>query len=101
MNEEPYTRQDEEEASAGELRAVYAAMSRRSGLRAEDFHVGDRVRLLPRAQVHAGGHSGTVAGFGLGGVLVALDQLPPVAAPVVVSPDLLEPELRPWKSRPA
>ncbi len=97
MNKEPYMSQEENErATAGELQAVHAAMSRRSGLRAEDFLTGDRVRLLPRAQMDAGGHSGTVVGFEpLGGVLVALHQLPPVAAPVAVSPDLLERDFRP------
>ena len=94
---------EEEEARAGELRAVRAAMERRSGLRAEDFQIGDRVRLLPWAQPAARGHSGIVVGFERrskrgkprGSVLVALDQLPPVDAPVAVPPTLLERELQP------
>jgi hypothetical protein len=90
---------EHETALEGETKAIKAAMELRSGLRAESFRLKDRVRLLPRAQAQAGGHSGTIVGFERyskrgkprGGVLVALDQLPPVAEPVAVSPDLLEP----------
>jgi hypothetical protein len=89
---------EHETALEGERMAMKSAMELRSGLRAEDFQPGDRVRLLPWAQVQAGGHSGTVVGFGpLGDILVALHERPPVAEPVAVSPDLLEMELYPPK----
>ena len=88
----------EDQATAGEISAVHAAMERRSGLRVESFQPGDRVRILPRAQEGARGHTGTVVGFERhskrgaphGSVLVAVDQLPPVARPVSIPPGLLE-----------
>ncbi len=90
---------EHETALEGERTAMKSAMELRSGLRAEGFQPGDRVRLLPWAQVQAGGHSGTVVGFEpLGDILVALHDRPPVAEPVAVSPDPPEMELYPPKT---
>ena len=96
---------EHETALEGERTAMKSAMELRSGLRAEGFQPGDRVRLLPWAQQAVKGHAGTVLaieprprpGEPLGAVLVALHDRPPVAEPVAVSPDLLEMELYPPK----